>query len=354
MGYIKLTYHIKSTRVPVETIIQEIEYGSTFALYHDKEEIISYKSNLKWINWEQDGKKLFIHVDDSFFELDCFFEKFMTIFLYNFMDFGTLYLEEIDISNSSFSQRIPLRNQTIGLDGNKFLNGTIYKPYYHLSIEDKLKQTETFISFGMNVFKNDECFLISKESIVQEARIICDAIQDKAYYIPNVTSYVNDYNLIKELIDIGIKVFMVDFLVCGFKSVYQMKQLFPDILIWGHRIGYSTIEHYVSMQAIGVLGILAGLDFMHVGTPTSINLEEKKKTIKSLQDIHHGFMPVFTKTTPELLDLLIPTFQQSAIYLTCGYLRDSNANIIEQNIINWTKKFNYGKIHFCSRRVFSR
>lgn len=345
MGYIKLTYHINSIKVSVDTIIQEIEYGSTFALYQNKEEIITYHSELKWINWEQDGKKLYIHVDDSFFEMDCFFEKFMTIFLYNFIDFGALYLEEIDITNSVFSKHIPWRNQTIEPDGNKFLNGTIYKPYYHLSIEDKLKQTEMFISYGMNVFKNDECFLISKESIVQEARIICDAIQDKAYYIPNVTSYVSDYNLIKELIDIGIKVCMVDFLVCGFKSVYQMKQLFPDILIWGHRIGYSTIEHYVSMQAIGVLGILAGLDFMHVGTPTSINLEEKKKNIKSLQGIHPGLMPVFTKTTPELLDVLIPTFQQSAIYLTCGYLRDSDANLIEQNIINWTKKFNYGK-HF--------
>ncbi|GHT69787.1 hypothetical protein AGMMS50239_37160 [Bacteroidia bacterium] len=141
MGFIKLTYNIQNPKVSVDSFIQEIEYGSTFALYKNREDIIVHKGkDFKWIDYSIQKDNIEISVQDSFFHTDFFFEKFMTIFVYNLLDFGYIYLWEIDISNSSFKSQI-CTNKIFTKCGKKYFKGTIFKPYYHLSNEQKVGQS---------------------------------------------------------------------------------------------------------------------------------------------------------------------------------------------------------------------
>ncbi|GHT69785.1 hypothetical protein AGMMS50239_37150 [Bacteroidia bacterium] len=197
-----------------------------------------------------------------------------------------------------------------------------------------------FISHGINILKNDECYLKSKQDIFEESQFLMKHIEGKADFVPNITGYINDYEFIKQLIDIGIEIFMVNFLISGLNSVFHLKQKFPSIKIWGHRIGYIVIEKYVSMQVLGVLALLAGIDYLHVGTPTGKEIDEKNNMLKKLQIISPDFYPIFTKTTPEIIKCLLPVFDSKSIYMACGYFRNQNGEIIERNIDEWIIHFN--------------
>ena len=99
MGKLRLKYIIKKSSVPVQTIVNEFEYGSTFSLYPDRKEVLpsGVPGNLKWVqyNYYDPSSELEVWIDDSFWCLDFFFEKFMTLCLYNLLDFGDIYLSEI-------------------------------------------------------------------------------------------------------------------------------------------------------------------------------------------------------------------------------------------------------------------
>jgi hypothetical protein len=338
MGFIKLTYLIINPIISIESIVHEIEYGSTFALYHDREEVVHQDGNLKWVTFSISNNKVVIIVNDTFFHMDFFFEKFMAIFIYNLLDFGNIYLDKIDISKSSF-QNLVKSNGLIDKYGQKYYKGTIFKPYYHLSNVQKIKQANMFISHGINLIKNDECYLRTKQEIIIETKTLITHIENKAHFVPNITGYINDYDFIKQLIDTGVKIFMVDFLITGLSTIFRLKQNFSSIKIWGHRIGYIVLEKYVSMQAIATLALLAGIDYLHIGTPTNKGIGEKEILIKELQKIKSDFLPIFTKTTPEVIDSLLPVCGENAIYMACGYFRNNKGEIIKNNIEKWSKNF---------------
>lgn len=339
MGFIKINYTIKDELLPLEKIIQEIEYGSTFALYNHKEEIIPNKSvSLNWVTWSHEGNEIIIVVDDSFFEIEYFFEKFISVFVYNLLDFGNIRLNKIDIHNSILRNYISPVAELSKYE-NEYFTGSIFKPYYHLSLKERLEQAKLYTDNGLNMLKNDECYFKNKSEIIDESLSLLKVIKNKAYYIPNITSYVNDFNFINQLINIGIEIFMVDFMLCGFSQVFKLKQNFPEIRIWGHRIGYLTIEKNISMQAISILAIISGIDFLHIGTPTRISVHQRYELYKELSEIKPGFLPVFTKTTPDVLQNILPVFKEHAIYLACGYFRDNTGRINRNNIKNWSETF---------------
>lgn len=341
MGYIKLEYTIENQILSIEKIIQEIEYGSTFALYNNKEEVIPNGENsLKWVKWSQVGDKTIIEVDDSFFDIEFFFEKFITVFIYNLLDFGNVKLNRIDVSNSVFKTHIK-PTQTPSKLGQNFFNGSIFKPYYHLPIEERLKQAELYTANGINMLKNDECYFRTKKEILEESNLILQHIKNKAYYIPNITGHIHDFDFIAHLINIGIEVFMIDFIVTGYSSIFRLKQKFPHIRIWGHRVGYFAIKSNISMQATSILALISGIDFLHIGTPTVANVNERFKLYKELSDLNPGFLPIFTKTTPEILQSIIPIFKDNAIYLSCGYFRNHAGKINWEKVKLWSKYFNY-------------
>ncbi|MCD4759255.1 ribulose 1,5-bisphosphate carboxylase [archaeon] len=341
MGYIKLKYTIKNQILPIDKIIQEIEYGSTFALYNNKEDIISYGENsLKWIEWSQNRDETTVEVDDSFFNIEFFFEKFLAVFIYNLLDFGSVKLNKIDISNSIFRKYINPVTKLSKLRQNYF-NGSIFKPYYHLAIEERLKQAELYTANGINMLKNDECYFKTKSEILEESILILQLIKKKAYYIPNITSHIHDFTFIEHLINIGVKVFMIDFIVAGYSPIFRLKQKFPHIKIWGHRIGYFALENNISMQATSILALISGIDFLHLGTPTEKNVSERFNLYKELAVLKPGFLPIFTKTTPDILQSIMPFFKDEAIYLSCGFFRNHNGKIDWNKVKLWSKNFSY-------------
>jgi hypothetical protein len=339
MGFIKLTYNVRNSIVQINSLIHEIEYGNTFALYRDREEIVVHRGkNFKWVDYSVCDNELTIKVDDTFFHLDFFFEKFLSVFVYNLLDFGNVYLKEFDISNSYYAKLITT-NTPIDNYGQGYFRGTIFKPYYHLSNNQKIKQTEMFISNGLNVLKNDECYFKTKKELKEEVCLLIKHIDQKAHFVPNISGYINDYEFIKELIDMGIQILMVDFLISGFNSIFKLKQKFPSIKIWGHRIGYVSLEKFMSMQVLSMLAVLAGIDYLHIGTPVGENILEKSILVKQSTKIKPDFMPIFTKTTPDVIESLLPVFGNRSIYMACGYFRNKNGQILKENISEWNKSF---------------
>ena len=345
MGSVVIRYRLGKLKVLPSTLVNEIEYGSTFALYPGQEDIIPiFTGNLKWLSWEEKDRNLTIRVDDNFLEIDSLFEKITTAFLYNLLDFGEVQLLSIDLSDSSYFKLETIRkretSQVLQLFNSDLMLGTIFKPYYHLSLHEKIALVEKFIGMGINIIKEDEIFLAPEEQLLDEAKSIQEVMGEHNLYIPNLTHQVNNYNLIEKLLDCGIKVIMLDFLVTGFRSILRIRQRFPELFLWGHRIGYITFERFISIAALGTLAMIAGIDFLHIGTPISnSDIRDKIYLVSHLRQINSSFIPVFTKTTPNLLPQLIRSFGKTAVFMACGYFRNEEGKAIDwARVKEWVSK----------------
>ena len=81
MGRLKLEYIIKKSSVPIHTIVNEFEYGSTFSLYPDHKDVLpGGHGDLKWVQFDYDVSSSILKVwfDDSFWNMDFFFEMAWT------------------------------------------------------------------------------------------------------------------------------------------------------------------------------------------------------------------------------------------------------------------------------------
>ena len=341
MGLITLKYDIGRLVVPPSIVMNEIEYGTTFALYHDREKIIPLLgSGLQWISWEMENTTLILKVDDDFLGNDYVFEKLLVAFLHNLLDFGELRLVSIDLSDSFYFQyindqyRVPKYFQ---VPRKNLLLGTIFKPYYHLSLVEKIEMVKRFTDMGIDLIKEDETFFASENKLLQEARAIQSAIQRRGHYIPNVTHYVHDYQIIEKLLNSGIEIVMVDFLVTGFRPILRLKQKFPEICVWGHRVGYWALAKFISMEVLGTLAVLAGIDFLHIGTPNNDkDAENSLQLVSRLRNMRPQFAPVFTKTTPEILRGMAGMFDGTTVFMACGYFRDEQTTAIDwEKVKTW-------------------
>jgi hypothetical protein len=282
-----------------------------------------------------------IEVDDAFFDCECLFEKLFTAFVYNLLDFGDVRLISIDVSNSSFGDKRAghqeLENDSDNTPFQSLVLGTIFKPYYHLSLRDKVDMAAKFIDVGLDLIKEDETFFASSHRLAKETKVIQNAIAGSGIYVPNVTHYVQDYHLIEQLQNVGVKIVMVNFLVTGFRSVINLKRRFPELSVWGHRVGYWIIERFISMEALGTMAALAGFDFLHLGTPRDkVEATAKRELLSRLKVLKSSFVPVFTKTTPEVLVQILNEFRDVPIVLmACGYLRDESGELNWERVHEW-------------------
>lgn len=341
MGKIKLEYIVKRKRAPINVIVSEFEYGSTFALYNNREEMLpSGLGTMKWVEYDYLDGCLSIWIDDSFWIEDFFFEKFFSICLYNLSDFGHIYLNKIELSQSNFNTLISReRNNIIA---NRLLIGTILKPYYHQTLKEKKETSLKFTELGCNLIKNDECYFLRKDKLILESKQIQDLIGDNSFFVPNITSYIHDFDFVKSLFDVGIKIFMVDYLIVGFSAVYRIKKQFPEIILWGHRVGYDVLNNYISMDSICTLAQMSGIELLHVGTPKYDIIEMNKciRLIKEQKTLNKNFKPIFTKTTPEITHNIYPVFGNDGIYMACGYFRDNHGILDWEKVKEWCNIFN--------------
>ena len=341
MGIITLKYNVNRITVPIDMLVNELEYGSTFALYRDREDIIFLQGNrMQWVRWKMEGKSLTVEVDENFLENDYIFEKLLVAFLYNLLDFGELSLVAIDLAKSSYLQHNNACQKALPKyfrrPAKRSILGTILKPYYHLPLKEKIGIAEKFVSMGIELLKEDETFFTSETRLLEAARAIQSTIEGSGNYIPNITHYVHNYRIIESLLNFGIEIVMVDFLVTGFRPIHRLKQKFPEIGVWGHRVGYWPLERFISMKALGTLAVLAGVDFLHIGTPNnSIDVKDRLQLVSCLRAIKPQFVPVFTKTTPEVIREIVHLFNETTIFMACGYFRDHKGTINWGNVQEW-------------------
>lgn len=332
MGYITIEYKKSDTvTTPIETIIGEFEYGSTFALFKDHEIVIPGRNSpLDYIEYSViDDSTLMVNISDSYWSMEYFFEKFMSICFYNMLDFGDLYIHRIDLSHSDFNKFASRSEKgSFTTTGRKTaLCGTIFKPYYHFSLPQKIDFAKRCIDLGLNIFKNDECYFATQDELLHEAEQLTETFAGKADFVPNITACLSDFGFIQRLIDSGINIMMVDYMITGLRPIFNLKSRFPKITVWGHRIGYAPISKFISMTAVNTIAIVGGIDFLHVGTPLESQMGTRKKEVEELKTQFPHFLPIFTKTTPESLTMLKQSFGYDAIYMGCGYFRDAHSNI---------------------------
>lgn len=337
---ITLKYELDNISVSLDVLINEIEYGTTFALYGCREETIPLAFGQPlWLRVFAEDKIVSIEIEDSFLEIECFFEKLIVAFLYNLLDFGNLRLISIQLSQSIISTLC--RHQHLipkyhHVHRNDLLLGTILKPYYHLTLTEKLKMISTFLNYGLNIIKEDETYLVPKKRLREEVNAIQGLVKNLGIFVPNITPYIYDYLFIEELLSYGIEIAMVDFLVTGFRSIYDLKLKFPELRIWGHRVGYRSVEKFLSMEALSTIAALSGIDFLHIGTPVNRDSAIKKlQLVTRIRPINSRFIPVFTKTSPDILTNLVDLFDDQAVLMACGYFRDSKGAINWENVQKW-------------------
>lgn len=338
MGTIKFTYQCDDSQLRPNEIISEIEYGASFILSEHKEIAIFPKILISnWIkNITRNDCALLLEVDDNFFNDDVIFEKIFTTFIYNLMDFCKLRLLDVDFSNSFVINKFigpkPVITHTPIL-------GTILKPYFQ-TLEKKQELVLSLSSSGLQVLKEDETYLVDRDTLSMHATVMQGLLQDRGCYVPNITPYVSDHELIKQLINqSGVQIVMVNFLVTGLGDVYRLKRAFPSLGIWGHRVGYLAVENQISIQAISQLAIAAGVDFLHIGTPTNQQMLESKSALITKLNTIKQCKAVFTKTHENSIHDLVSHFRTSAVFLACGSLKkDDGISFDERKVSQWVRE----------------
>jgi ribulose 1,5-bisphosphate carboxylase large subunit-like protein len=212
----------------------------------------------------------------------------------------------------------------------------VFKPSFSLSLNKKVDIAKTFIAIGGTFLKEDETYLVSKNELIRNAFTIQNAINkisSNGFYVPNITSYIFEKNISQELYNSGIRIVMVNYLINGLPSIVKTRCNFENMLLWGHRVGYSCLREYISMEAMSSLAVYSGIDLIHIGTPFIAfknDIEKCRKILKSIQQINKKTVPVFTKTSHQIIPHLVKLFGYDIILMACGSLRTSGK-------IDWNK-----------------
>ena len=340
MGVIRFIYTISHLNVAVEQLIYELEYGNTFVVSENSEKMITLKlGDLTWVDWRQDQDKLEIIVKDQFFSESDIFEKILTSFIYNLVDFGQIRLEEIDISQSIWKKLINQQHRSHQPQKREQMHlGTVIKPYYHTSLDERIAFINKVASHNITFVKEDETYLLHPAALLDQTNRIKAAIGSEMNYVPNITAAVSEYALIESLLKHKVNPMMVNILVVGFQNIRKLKAQFPEIELWGHRVGYNFLENHVSVRAFSQLCLLAGITYLHVGTPWSqAGAIEKNQLCNELTRDYPAFIPVFTKTSPEIVSLIKNNVHHQKVMMACGYLRDEMGRIDDRKVASWAE-----------------
>jgi ribulose 1,5-bisphosphate carboxylase large subunit-like protein len=328
----KIIDKYKSHKEIIEKIDDELNRNLNFIITQTDENIITLAGErMGWITTTLRGNDIYINADDSFFSSYCVLEQILTSLWANLLDFGEIRLEKFQLSNNIHtylaSGNLNIQNiqKVLRVKGPYF--GTVFKPSYSLSLSEKIEISKKFASIEGTFLKEDETYLIEKSKLLKESEAIQNAmnsISDHCYYVPNVTPYLLDDNLLLELCQIGIRVVMINYLIAGLPIVYKVVKRNGKLLFWGHRVGYKFMERYISMKAVAILAAYSGMNMIHIGTPFfSINnsVKERISIIKAINNVVPEVIPIFTKVSHEIIPLLMRAFGKKIIIMICGSIR---------------------------------
>jgi hypothetical protein len=98
----------------------------------------------------------------------------------------------------------------------------------------------------------------------------------------------------------------------------------------------------ISVEAFSKLCLQSGISFVHIGTPSNFyEVNNKSKICSDLKDEFSRFIPVFTKTTPEVFRMINCQIRINKIMMACGYFRTSNGQI------DWNKVEEWVEVNYC-------
>lgn len=339
MGYICFEYQIKSESVNVLNILNEIENGVVFSQFYDKEIATPVKGRAFTDYSCGDNSELIVRIPDDFFSEETLLTKIWNSFVLNICEYSDVKLEKIDINHSDWSvPKLIKKNKFLPNADHQLLLGTIIKPYYGMTLNQKISWIEKFYDYGFFVFKEDETYCVSSEFLLNEVAVINNYFQGKIIYIPNVTHIVANPKMVSNIFNLGSKICLINFLTVGFQNVSNLSKVTPGFY-WGHRISYSNFETIITMNALSILAVLSGLTFLHIGSPTTtLEIQEKIRLVNSLSILNPNFYPVFTKLTPHLFRDILVQFKNRAVYLACGYFYNKSGEI------DWNKVNDFIKV----------
>ncbi|MCK9332804.1 MAG: RuBisCO large subunit C-terminal-like domain-containing protein [Candidatus Cloacimonetes bacterium] len=332
MGHIKLVFSYVGEIKP-NTLLSELESGITFTEYTDHCDVVvpKVKGN-NWHSYKVADNQFILHVSDDIFCPETIFNMILTNYIYNLDDFADLTLEDIDFSNSQYKDLVD-SNHFILNEQERPIFGTIIKPY-HMSVEDRVEFVKHAFGCGFTIVKEDETHLVSRNQILEESKLICQHVPTFCYYIPNITSHIDDDGFINQLGEIGVKAVLVNICLVGFQAINKLKTSFSSLGIWGHRVGFSIIEKRISVRAFSKIATLAGVDFVHIGTPlTADQAQVKLFLINEMKRINPNVQAVFSKLSPETFRLIAQHDQSNSINMICGYLREQNTDRVNWDTI---------------------
>jgi len=326
---------------------EELNKGLSFIISEDAERIVHLRGKSKnWITIFFDVNGLRICIENKFFVRHCVIDQILTSLWANLLDFGEIRLEKFQLSKDihnfltfELSNITPVRS-ILKAEGPYL--GTIFKPPHGLSLKKKIEIAKKFAGLGGAFIKEDETYIVDRNKLLNESKAIQKAINivsDQCFYVPNVSHYLFDTNILKELYNVGIRVVMVNYLITGLPSVYKIRKKNPNILFWGHRVGYKAFEKYISMRVVATLAAYCGINLLHVGTPFLSMDEDINKTVSILEALKlasKNTIPIFTKTSTRLASKLIALFGRNIIVMACGDIR-TNGYLDWEKIKTWLK-----------------
>jgi len=337
----------ESTREIARKISAELNRGLTFIVSQVGEKVVSVSGESSgWARTVIRDDNIYVYVDDDFFLRHCIFEQVLTSLWANLLDFGQMRLRGFRLSDNihtlltsqDFSKLSV--NELVRADGPYF--GTVFKPSFGLSLYKKTDMARKFASLGGVFIKEDETYLTNRRKLLKESKAVqraMNAISDSCFYVPNATPHLRDIGVLRELSESGIRVVMVNYLIAGLPSVYKAIRENNDLLFWGHRVGYRAIEKWISMKAIAVLAAYSGMNMIHIGTPffsVKNSIRKSLSIFQAVKEINAKAVPVFTKTSQEILSDLIRLFSRNIIIMACGSLR-TNGYLDWDKVRQWIK-----------------
>lgn len=194
--------------------------------------------------------------------------------------------------------------------GDQISVGTIVKPKTGLSVEDWAKTANRSFLAGLDVVKDDEN-LTNQDYCKFEprARMVLESVKKietetgrKLVYVSNITAgdidtMIHRAEFIKSH---GGNCLMIDILAAGFTGVQTIRKKFPKMILHGHRAGHGDrtifpeiiingklleLRHGISMRVIALFARLAGIDQLHIGSPSGKMEKSKKEPLENLEPL---------------------------------------------------------------------
>ena len=325
----------------VNAMLEDLLFGQTFRIYRDKEVSIpltslSYSSHLE--QCKEKHERIFFNVRVPQYQFsDKSLSSVVTQLWGNILDYPGFKLELLPqnlVSHLAYANKHKI-NAILSEKQGPFFT-TVLKPSWKLTLKEKVEMTEEFVANGGDFVKEDETYYAPLKKILEEYKTIQIAInkidtsqRGLGIYVPHLTHLVSNPSALQELKYNGLRAGMISFMIAGFDSVRAISnEICNDWLLWGHRVGYQSMSQSMSMQVVVQLAVIAGLDIIHVGTPTLENLNSIDSSCAIIQTLRctnltlqRETFPVFSKTTAEILPELFLRYGDKSIFLACGELR---------------------------------